>query len=140
MITVVDLNAMQVVRIEDGEVVPLPPNDANYTEEAVGTVHGATFTGGALLPAHMIERADGRRGSRGGRRIVGAAGMPPVGWLLLPAALVRQPSRNQSRPQWKRRIVVSARIFMPQRRARSQNAESSDRYHWPAPSGTSIGR
>ncbi|MFN8635947.1 MAG: primary-amine oxidase, partial [Chloroflexota bacterium] len=38
MITVIDLNAMRVVRIEDGEVVPLPPTDANYTEEAVGTV------------------------------------------------------------------------------------------------------
>jgi len=38
LITVVDLNAMRVVRIEDGEVVPLPPNDANYTEEAVGAV------------------------------------------------------------------------------------------------------
>src|SRR5687767_1559979 len=38
LITVVDLNAMQVVRIEDGEVVPLPPTDANYTEESVGTV------------------------------------------------------------------------------------------------------
>ncbi|MFN8636362.1 MAG: primary-amine oxidase, partial [Chloroflexota bacterium] len=38
MITVIDLNAMKVVRIEDGEVVPLPPTDANYTEEAVGTV------------------------------------------------------------------------------------------------------
>src|SRR5919112_1054187 len=36
LITVIDLNAMQVVRIEDGEVVPLPPTDANYTEEAVG--------------------------------------------------------------------------------------------------------
>jgi primary-amine oxidase len=38
VITVVDLNAMQVVRVEDGEVVPLPPTDANYTEEAVGAV------------------------------------------------------------------------------------------------------
>jgi len=38
VITVVDLNAMKVVRVEDGEVVPLPPTDANYTEEAVGTV------------------------------------------------------------------------------------------------------
>jgi primary-amine oxidase len=38
MITVVDLNAMQVVRVEDGDVVPLPPTDANYTEAAVGTV------------------------------------------------------------------------------------------------------
>jgi primary-amine oxidase len=38
MITVVDLNAMRVVRVEDGEVVPLPPTDANYTEESVGTV------------------------------------------------------------------------------------------------------
>jgi primary-amine oxidase len=36
LVTVVDLNAMKVVRVEDGEVVPLPPNDANYTEEAVG--------------------------------------------------------------------------------------------------------
>jgi primary-amine oxidase len=38
LVTVVDLNAMKVVRIEDGEVVPLPPADANYTEEAIGTV------------------------------------------------------------------------------------------------------
>jgi len=38
LVTVVDLNAMRVVRIEDGEVVPLPPTDANYTEEAVGAV------------------------------------------------------------------------------------------------------
>ncbi|HZP15147.1 MAG TPA: primary-amine oxidase, partial [Nocardioides sp.] len=38
LITVVDLNAMRVVRVEDGEVVPLPPSDANYTEEAVGTI------------------------------------------------------------------------------------------------------
>ena len=38
LITVIDLNAMRVVRVEDGEVVPLPPTDANYTEEAVGTI------------------------------------------------------------------------------------------------------
>ena len=38
LVTVVDLNAMRVVRIEDGEVVPLPPTDANYTEQAVGAV------------------------------------------------------------------------------------------------------
>jgi primary-amine oxidase len=38
LITVVDLNAMKVVRVEDGEVVPLPPTDADYTEEAVGNV------------------------------------------------------------------------------------------------------
>ena len=38
LITVVDLNAMQVVRVEDGEIVPLPPTDANYTEEAVGSI------------------------------------------------------------------------------------------------------
>jgi primary-amine oxidase len=35
---VVDLNAMKVVRAEDGAVVPLPPTDANYTEEAVGAI------------------------------------------------------------------------------------------------------
>jgi primary-amine oxidase len=38
LVTVVDLNAMKVVRVEDGEVVPLPPTDANYTEEAVGQI------------------------------------------------------------------------------------------------------
>jgi primary-amine oxidase len=38
LITVVDLNAMRVVRVEDGAVVPLPPNDANYTEETVGAI------------------------------------------------------------------------------------------------------
>jgi primary-amine oxidase len=38
LVTIVDLNAMKVVRIEDGEVVPLPPGDANYTDEAIGTV------------------------------------------------------------------------------------------------------
>ncbi len=38
LITVVDLHTMTVVRVEDGEVVPLPPTDANYTEEAVGNV------------------------------------------------------------------------------------------------------
>jgi primary-amine oxidase len=38
VITVVDLNAMRVLRVEDSGVVPLPPNDANYTAEAVGSV------------------------------------------------------------------------------------------------------
>ena len=38
LITVVDLNAMKVVRVEDGAVVPLPPNAANYTAEAAGAV------------------------------------------------------------------------------------------------------
>jgi len=38
MVTVVDLNTMQVVRVEDGAVVPLPPTDANYTEDAAGPV------------------------------------------------------------------------------------------------------
>ncbi|MCC7369746.1 MAG: primary-amine oxidase [Chloroflexi bacterium] len=38
LIAVVDLNAMQVVRVEDGAVVPLPPQDANYTAEAAGPV------------------------------------------------------------------------------------------------------
>jgi primary-amine oxidase len=36
VITVVDLNAMEVLRVEDDGVVPLPPGEANYTAEAVG--------------------------------------------------------------------------------------------------------
>lgn len=31
LLTVVDLNAMQVVKVEDGGVVALPPEDANYS-------------------------------------------------------------------------------------------------------------
>ena len=37
LLTVVDLNAMAVVAVEDGEVVPLPPEDGNYSPEAAGT-------------------------------------------------------------------------------------------------------
>ncbi len=37
LITVVDLNEMKVIAVEDGEVVPLPPEDANYSPEAAGT-------------------------------------------------------------------------------------------------------
>jgi primary-amine oxidase len=37
LLTVVDLNAMAVVAVEDGGVVPLPPEDANYSPEAAGT-------------------------------------------------------------------------------------------------------
>jgi primary-amine oxidase len=37
LVTVVDLNAMTVLRVEDGGVVPLPPEDANYTAEVAGT-------------------------------------------------------------------------------------------------------
>ena len=37
LITVVDLNTMKVLRVEDHGVVPLPPEDANYTPEVAGT-------------------------------------------------------------------------------------------------------
>ena len=40
LLTVVDLNAMAVVAVEDGGVVPLPPEDANYSPEAAGTRTG----------------------------------------------------------------------------------------------------
>ena len=40
LLTVVDLNAMQVVAVEDGGVVPLPPEDGNYSPEAAGTRAG----------------------------------------------------------------------------------------------------
>jgi primary-amine oxidase len=40
LLTVVDLNAMQVLTVEDGGVVPLPPEDANYSPEAAGTRPG----------------------------------------------------------------------------------------------------
>jgi primary-amine oxidase len=40
LLTVVDLNAMAVVAVEDGGVVPLPPEDANYSPEAAGTRAG----------------------------------------------------------------------------------------------------
>jgi primary-amine oxidase len=36
LIAIVDLNKMEVVRVEDYGVVPLPPADGNYTPEAVG--------------------------------------------------------------------------------------------------------
>ena len=36
VITVVDLNAMQVIAVEDYGVVPLPPEDANYSPEVAG--------------------------------------------------------------------------------------------------------
>jgi primary-amine oxidase len=36
VITVVDLQAMQVIAVEDYGVVPLPPEDANYSTEAAG--------------------------------------------------------------------------------------------------------
>ena len=36
VLAVVDLNEMRVLRVEDGGVVPLPPEDANYTAEAAG--------------------------------------------------------------------------------------------------------
>jgi primary-amine oxidase len=36
LIAVVDLNKMEVVRVEDYGVVPLPPSNGNYTPEAVG--------------------------------------------------------------------------------------------------------
>jgi primary-amine oxidase len=37
LLTVVDLNAMAVVAVEDGGIVPLPPEDANYSPEAADT-------------------------------------------------------------------------------------------------------
>ncbi|HEX4994485.1 MAG TPA: primary-amine oxidase [Methylomirabilota bacterium] len=37
LLTVVDLNAMAVIAVEDGGVVPLPPEDGNYSPEAAGT-------------------------------------------------------------------------------------------------------
>ena len=40
LLTVVDLNAMKVLRVEDGGVVPLPPEDADYSAEAAGTRAG----------------------------------------------------------------------------------------------------
>lgn len=36
LLTVVDLNAMAVVDVQDGDVVPLPPEDANYTADVAG--------------------------------------------------------------------------------------------------------
>jgi primary-amine oxidase len=36
LLTVVDLNAMQVLAVEDGGVVPLPPEDASYSAEVAG--------------------------------------------------------------------------------------------------------
>jgi primary-amine oxidase len=40
LLTVVDLNAMQVLAVEDGGVIPLPAEDANYSPEAAGTRAG----------------------------------------------------------------------------------------------------
>jgi primary-amine oxidase len=37
VVTVVDLHDMHVVRVEDYGVVPLPPEDANYTPDVAGT-------------------------------------------------------------------------------------------------------
>src|SRR5947209_1755430 len=36
VLALVDLNKMEVVRIDDHGVVPLPPRDGNYTSEAIG--------------------------------------------------------------------------------------------------------
>lgn len=36
VLALVDLNKMEVIKIEDNGVVPLPPNDGNYRPEAVG--------------------------------------------------------------------------------------------------------
>jgi len=36
LVTVVDLSEMNVLRVEDGGVIPLPPEDANYSPEAAG--------------------------------------------------------------------------------------------------------
>jgi primary-amine oxidase len=40
LLAVVDLNEMKVLRVEDGGVVPLPPEDANYTAESAGVRSG----------------------------------------------------------------------------------------------------
>ena len=40
LLTVVDLNEMKVLDVQDGGVVPLPPEDANYSPEAAGTRDG----------------------------------------------------------------------------------------------------
>ena len=40
LLTVVDLNEMKVLRVEDGGVIPLPPEDADYTAEAAGARGG----------------------------------------------------------------------------------------------------
>ncbi|HSB40456.1 MAG TPA: primary-amine oxidase, partial [Methylomirabilota bacterium] len=40
LLTVVDLNEMKVLRVEDGGVIPLPPEDANYSPEAAGVRAG----------------------------------------------------------------------------------------------------
>jgi primary-amine oxidase len=40
LLTVFDLNEMKVVDVQDGGVVPLPPEDANYSPEAAGTRDG----------------------------------------------------------------------------------------------------
>jgi primary-amine oxidase len=37
LLTLVDLNAMKVIRVEDGGVVALPPEDANYSPEVAGS-------------------------------------------------------------------------------------------------------
>src|SRR5262245_24399756 len=40
LLTVVDLNDMKVLDVQDGGVIPLPSEDANYTPEAAGTRTG----------------------------------------------------------------------------------------------------
>jgi len=40
LLTVVDLNEMKVLRVEDGGVIPLPPEDANYSAEVAGVRAG----------------------------------------------------------------------------------------------------
>jgi primary-amine oxidase len=40
VVVVVDLHAMKVIRVEDYGVVPLPPEDANYSPEVAGTRTG----------------------------------------------------------------------------------------------------
>jgi primary-amine oxidase len=40
LLTVVDLNEMKVLRVEDGGVIPLPPEDADYSPEAAGVRAG----------------------------------------------------------------------------------------------------
>jgi len=51
VIAVVDLNKMEVVRVEDYGVVPLPPTAGNYTPQAVGQMRGD------LKPLEIEQRA-----------------------------------------------------------------------------------
>ena len=66
VLAVVDLNEMKVLRVEDGGVVPLPPEDANYTAEAAGERAG-------LKPIE-IRQPEGRASSSGATSSPGRSG------------------------------------------------------------------